>query len=139
MTKNLVVNNAVEVPFSGILADVLKTNLEQKPHKLKPFKNLCAVVGIEVTDVGRAVSLVFTREKVTIEEGITGKPPVIITADSETIMGLNFVNIKWGLPYYFDKPGRAVIKLLISGKLKIKGLLFHPVILTRLTKVMSVM
>ncbi|MEN8245298.1 MAG: SCP2 sterol-binding domain-containing protein [Thermodesulfobacteriota bacterium] len=139
MTEELVVNNAVDVPFSGILADVLKTNLEQKPHKLKPFNNLHAVVGIEVTDVGKAVSLLFTGEKVTIEEGIKEKPQVVITADSETIMGLNFVNIKWGLPYYFDEAGRNVIKLLLSGQLKIQGMLLHPVILTRLTKVMSVM
>ena len=129
MTEELVVNNAVEVPFSGILADVLKTNLEQKPHKLKPFNNLSAVIGIEVTDVGKAVSLVFSGEKVTINEGIKENPPVVITADSETIMGLNFVNIKWGLPYYFDEAGRNVIKLLLSGQLKIKGMLFNPIIL----------
>jgi hypothetical protein len=139
MTEQLVVNNAEEVPFSGILTDVLNTNLEQKPQKLKTFNNLRAVIGINVTDVGKAVSLVFTGEKVTIEEGIKEKPQVIITADSETIMGLNFVNIKWGLPYYFDEAGRNVIKLLLSGKLKIQGMLLHPVILTRLTKVMSVM
>lgn len=139
MTEQLVVNNAEEVPFSGILTDVLNTNIEQKPQKLKTFNNLRAVIGINVTDVGKAVSLVFTGEKVTIEEGIKEKPQVIITADSETIMGLNFVNIKWGLPYYFDEAGRNVIKLLLSGKLKIQGMLLHPVILTRLTKVMSVM
>jgi len=139
MTEQLVVNNAVDVPFSGILADVLKTNLEQKPHKLKTFRNLSAVVGINVTDVGRSVSLVFTGEKVLIEEGIKEKPQVVITADSETIMGLNFVNIKWGLPYYFDEAGRNVIKLLLSGQLKIQGLLLHPIILTKVTKVMSVM
>ena len=34
MTENLVVNNATDVPFSFILADLLKTNLEQKSHKL---------------------------------------------------------------------------------------------------------
>ena len=85
------------------------------------------------------MSLVFTGEKVLIEEGIKEKPQVVITADSETIMGLNFVNINWGLPYYFDEAGRNVIKLLLSGQLKIQGLLLHPIILTKVTKVMSVM
>ena len=74
-----------------------------------------------------------------MKEGIQEKPSVVVTADSETIMSLNFVNIKWGLPYYFDEAGRNVIKQLASGQLKIKGMLFHPVILTRHTKVMSVM
>ena len=139
MTENLVVNNAADVPFSYILTDLLKTNLEQKPHKLKTFNNLHAVIGIEVTDVGKSVSLVFTGEMVTLEEGLKEGAPVVVTAESEIIISLNFINIKWGLPYYFDEAGRNVIKLLISGQLKIKGMLLHPVILTRLTKVMSVM
>lgn len=139
MTEQLVVNNAVDVPFSGILADVLKTNLEQKPHKLKTFKNLRAVVGIDVTDVGKKVYLIFSGEKVTIEKDMIKKPQVFITAESEKIMGLNFINIKWGLPYYFDEAGKTVIKQLLSGQIKIKGMLLHPIILTRVTKVMSVM
>ena len=139
MRDDLVVNNATDVPFSFILADLIKTNLEQKPHKRKPFSNLRGAVGIEVTDVGKSVSLVFTGDKVTMEEGFEEKPSVVVAADSETIMSLNFVNIKWGLPYYFDAAGRNVIKKLASGQLKIKGMLMHPVTLTRLTKVMSVM
>jgi SCP-2 sterol transfer family protein len=139
MTEQLVVNNAVDVPFSGILADVLKTNLEQKPHKLKTFNNLSAVVGINVTDVGRSVYLNFSGKKVTIEKDMVEKPHVFITAESEKIMGLNFINIKWGLPYYFDEAGKTVIKQLLSGQIKIKGMLLHPIILTRVTKVMSVM
>ena len=139
MTEELVVNNAGEVPFSGILADVLKTNLEQKPHKLKTFNNLSAIVGIDVTDVGKKVYLVFSGGKVTLEQDIIEKPQVFITAESEKIMGLNFINIKWGLPYYFDEAGKTIIKQLLSGEIKIKGLLFHPIILTRVTKVMSVM
>ena len=53
MTESLVVNNATDVPFSFILADLLRTNLAQKPHKLKPFNNLRGAVGIEITDVGK--------------------------------------------------------------------------------------
>lgn len=139
MTEELVVNNAGDVPFSGILADVLKTNLEQKPHKLKTFNNLNTIVGIDVTDVGKKVYLVFSGGKVTLEPDTIEKPQVFITAESEKIMGLNFINIKWGLPYYFDEAGRTVIKQLLSGEIKIKGMLFHPIILTRVTKVMSVM
>jgi hypothetical protein len=48
-------------------------------------------------------------------------------------------NIRRGLPYYFDKAGRRVLGLLFSGKIKIKGLLTHSVLLTRLTIIMSVM
>ena len=139
MAENIVVNNAGEVPFSSILADLLKSNLEQKPHKLKTFNNLCGLVAIEVTDIETTVYLIFSGGKVTIEKDIEEKPHITIRADSEKVMGLNFISIKLGLPYYFNKAGRTVIKQLISGQIKIKGMLLHPIILTRLTKVMSVM
>jgi len=139
MAENIVVNNAEEIPFSHILADLLKTNLEQKPHKMKTFDNLSGVVGIEVTDIETTVYLIFSGGKVKIEKGIEEKPQIMITTDSEKVMGLNFISIKFGLPYYFDKAGRTVIKQLLSGQIKIKGMLVHPIILTRLTKVMSVM
>jgi len=139
MAENIVVNNAGEIPFSSILADLLKINLEQKPHKMRTFNNLKGVIAIEVTDIEATVYLIFSGGNVKIEKGIEEKPHIIIKADSEKIMGLNFINIKLGLPYYFDKPGMTVIKQLVSGQIKIKGMLVHPIILTRLTKVMSVM
>ncbi|MBC8457649.1 MAG: SCP2 sterol-binding domain-containing protein [Deltaproteobacteria bacterium] len=139
MAENIVVNNAGEIPFSSILADLLKTNVEQKPNKMRTFNNLRGVVTIEVTDIEATVYLIFSGGKVEIEKGVEEKPHIIIRADSEKVMGLNFINIKWGLPYYFDKAGRTVIKHLLSGQIKIKGMLLHPIILTRLTKVMSVM
>ena len=139
MGENIVVNNAGEVPFSSILAALLESNLEHKPHKMRTFNNLCGVIAIEVTDIEAAVYLIFSGGKVKIEKGVEEKPHIIIRADSEKVMGLNFISIKLGLPYYFNKAGRTVIKHLLSGQIKIKGMLFHPIILTRLTKVMSVM
>ena len=35
--------------------------------------------------------------------------------------------------------GRKVVAHLLSGRLKIEGMFVHPVLLTRLTKIMSVM
>lgn len=139
MAENIVVNNAVEVPFAYILADLLGSNLEQKPHKMRTFNNLCGVIAIEVTDIETTVYLIFSGGKVMIEKSIVEKPHIIIRTDSEKVIGLNFISIKLGLPYYFNKAGMTVIKQLLSGQIKIKGMLFHPIILTRLTKVMSVM
>jgi len=76
---------------------------------------------------------------VRLEQGIVGKPDIIIRTDSDKVIGLNSISIKFGLPYYFDEAGMTVIKQILSGELKIEGMLLHPVILTRLTKIMSVM
>ena len=68
-----------------------------------------------------------------------GKPDLIINSSSEKIISLNAINIKFGLPYYFDEAGMNVLKQLASGELRINGMFTHPILLTKLTKIMSVM
>jgi hypothetical protein len=43
-----------------------------------------------------------------------------------------------GLPNFFDQTGRAVAKKILGGQVKIRGLLLHPVALTRLTIILAV-
>jgi hypothetical protein len=51
---------------------------------------------------------------------------------------LSLINICLGLPNYFDKAGRDILKNLLLGKLKIEGMLKHPLQLIHLTKIFSV-
>ncbi|HQG31311.1 MAG TPA: hypothetical protein PLA83_05230 [Deltaproteobacteria bacterium] len=136
---NLIENNASEVPFSFILSELIESNLKQRPEKMKTFNNLCGAIGIDLKDIEAAVTLFFQGGRLKIEQGIVGKPDLVIRTDSDKVVGLNSITIKFGLPYYFDEAGMAVLKQLISGELKVEGMLAHPVKLTRLTKIMSVM
>jgi hypothetical protein len=139
MTEAIVDNRAEEVPFSYIIAELLSGNLQQKPKKMSTFNNMFGVVALNLPDIEAAVTLIFSGGRLRIEPGILGKPDLIITSSSENIISLNAINIKFGLPYYFDEAGMNVLKQLLNGKLKIKGMFFHPILLTRLTKIMSVM
>jgi hypothetical protein len=58
--------------------------------------------------------------------------------DHGVILQLSLINICLGLPNYFDKTGRDILKNLLVGKLKIEGMLNHPLQLTHLTKVFSI-
>ncbi len=139
MADNIVENRAEEVPFSYVISDLLTGNLQQKPDKMKTLEHMYGVVALNLPDIEAAVTLIFAGGKVRIEPGIVGKPDLIINSSSEKIISLNAINIKFGLPYYFDEAGMNVIKQLLSGELKIQGMFTHPVLLTRLTKIMSVM
>ena len=139
MTDIIVDNHADEIPFSSVIADLLSGNNKQKPEKMKTFQNMFGVVGLNLPDIEAAVTLIFAGGKVRIEKGIVGKPDLIINSSSEKIISLNAIKIKFGLPYYFDEAGINVIKQLLNGELKIQGMFTHPVLLTRLTKIMSVM
>ncbi|MGC9325167.1 MAG: hypothetical protein ACP5G0_10525 [Desulfomonilia bacterium] len=139
MAADIIDNQAGEVPFSFVIEELLASNLEQNPHKMRTFQKIFGVVAIDLPDIEARVTLIFSGGKMKIVPGIVGKPDLIIRTDSDKVIGLNSISIKFGLPYYFDEAGLTVLKQLASGELKIQGMLFHPIILTRLTKIMSVM
>ncbi len=124
--------------FPKMLAILLRQNLEQKPEKLKDFNSLNIVVGLKIDDFQMEITLVFDKGQLTIHRGLVKNPKLIIMANSEILLNLNLIHIKFGLPWYFDSHGRKIVKGLISGRLKIKGLITHLIALTRLTKVISV-
>lgn len=139
MTDNFIENKADEIPFSYIISDLLSSNMEQKAEKMKTFQSMYGTVAIDLVDIETAITLVFAGGKLRIAPGVVGKPDIVIKTDSDKIIGLNAISIKFGLPYYFDEAGMTVIKQLLSGDIKIKGMMTHPVLLTKLTKIMSVM
>ena len=89
-------------------------------------------------DIDITLTLAFKRGELKIYDGVVGKPDLKIIADHDAILELSLINICMGLPNYFDKTGRNVLKKVLLGDLKIEGLLRHPLQLTHLTKIFSV-
>jgi hypothetical protein len=138
MEEGFIENRAAEVPFAGIIADLLTANLTQRPEKRAVFETMCGAVAIELDDIETAVTLVFGGGNLWIEEGIAGVPEIVIRTTSDRVMDLNALRIVGGLPWYFDEAGRRVLGHLFAGRLKISGMFVHLALLTRLTKIMSV-
>ncbi len=134
-----ITNHAEEVPFSSIVQELIVGNVGQSALKQAAYEKLKGVVAIDLPDIEAAVTLIFQRGKLTIEAGITRNPAIVIKTSSDTVMDLNLLKIRFGIPYYFDSAGRRVLGHLLKGRLKIKGLFRHPVLLTRFTIIMSVM
>jgi len=134
-----ITNKAQDLPFSFILEELIAGNITKSPAKQNIYKKMKGVVAIDLPDIEAAVTLIFGQGKLTIEAGINGNPDIIIRTSYDLVMDLNMINIRWGLPYYFDEAGQRVLGHILSGRLKIKGMFFHTVLLTRLTIIMSVM
>ena len=134
-----ITNKAQDLPFSFILEELIACNIAKSPAKQNIYKKMKGIVAIDLPDIEAAVTLTFGQGKLTIEAGINGNPEIIIRTTYDLVMDLNMINIRWGLPYYFDEAGRRVLGHILSGRLKIKGMFFHTVLLTRLTIIMSVM
>lgn len=121
-----------------MMADIIKSNLEEKPRRLKNFNALNGNIYLKAEDAEVDMTLVFNKGSLSIHNGKAGIPKIGIVTDSGTLLNLANISIKFGLPYYLDATGREVIIKLVTGKLKIKGLITHPIMLTRFTKLMSV-
>jgi hypothetical protein len=127
---------ADEVAMAVMLSEMLKANLE-KPEKQKDFNKLKARVYINAKDAEAEMTMVFDKGSLTVYGGKEGKPDIAIITDAATLLDLANINIKFGMPYYFDETGMAVVKKLLKRELQIKGMFTHYFALNRLTKIMS--
>lgn len=134
-----ITNNAQDVPFSFIVAELLAGNIEKSAAKQETYKKMKGIAAIDLLDIEASITLIFDEGKLTIEPGIVHNPAIIIKTSSDLVTDLNMLNIRFGLPYYFDAAGRTVLGHIFSGRLKIKGMFSHTALLTRLTIIMSVM
>jgi hypothetical protein len=135
--------------FATMLADLVRQNLESKPHKMKDFDALDGKVALIADDADVALTLEFTARRggggrLTLHDGIKGIPDVAVRGSADSIMALSNVPLTrpLGLPLPTDRQAlevlRGMVRASTSGELKIYGLLGNMGLLSRLTRVMSV-
>jgi hypothetical protein len=128
-----------------MLSDLVRQNLEAKPHKRRDFDALDGVVAIIADDADVALTLCFDRGAMRAHSGVLGVPDLVIRGTSETILALsNMPLTKHGLPLpaRADAEGRelvrSVFRALRDGSFRIDGILRSLPLLMRLGRVMSV-
>jgi len=129
---------AEEIGLALMLQDLLTQNFEQHPKKIGDFRKLHLKAGLTVLDAEVALTMEFDEGILTIHPGILTGSQLLITSEADMVLALSNVRIKWGLPYYFDEPGKEVLEAIRSGRIKIKGMIRHFPGLVRLSRIMSV-
>lgn len=125
--------------FAQLLGGLIEANVVSRPEKLKDFHSLKARVGIFVTDIDEAVTLDFDGGHLVVRNGLGEGRDVTIRADAETVMQLSNVKIGFaGMPNYLDATGREVAGKMLTGKLRIQGLVGNLTTLNRVTRLFSV-
>jgi hypothetical protein len=123
--------------LAAMLGGLIEGNLAAHPERGRLLAK-SATYAIVAPDVNVAVSIRLAPGKVVVRNGVVRKPHVQVTTDSETLMGLSSVPLRFGLPDVMTKEGREINKKLLKGQLKVKGLLLHLGKLGRLNKLLSV-
>lgn len=133
-------NNA----FASMLADLVRQNLESKPHKKRDFDALAGTVALVADDADVALTLEFSRGSLVLHDGIKGVPDVAVRGTSDAIMALSNMPLTkpLALPVPTDRASLDTLKDMVkatrSGDLRIYGMLRHMALMSRLTRVMSV-
>ena len=138
---------AEENGLAHMLRDLVKQNLEEKPHKMEDFQALDGNVSIVADDADVALTMRFVSGgKLTIHDGIVGIPDVTIRGPSEAVLALSNMPLatRLGLPIPDPRDREAVktVRLVMGamrdGSLHVYGMAFHLPLVMRLTKVMSI-
>ena len=127
--------------LASILGGLIEANVESRIEKRKDFSTLVARIGIWVDDIDEGVTLDFKGRGgwLTVHNGLVPNRTLTIRTDAETMMSLSNLKIGvLGLPIYYDEVGRGVAAKLLSGKLKIDGLLPNVMTLNAVTRIFSV-
>jgi hypothetical protein len=125
--------------FASMLGGLIEANVEASRAKRKDFDSLAARVGIWVTDIDEGVTLDFQNGRLVVHNGLEPKRDLTIRAEAETVMSLSNLKIGlFGMPVYYDEVGRGVAAKLLSGKLRINGLLGNLATLNTVTRIFSV-
>jgi hypothetical protein len=137
-------NNA----FATMLADLVRQNLDSKPHKKKDFAALArgrgASIALVADDAEVALTLAFGNGALVLHDGIKGIPDVAVRGSADAIMAMS--NIPLTRPFAFPIPTdrsaldalRQMVRATRTGELKVLGMIGNFGLLSRLTRVMSV-
>jgi hypothetical protein len=122
--------------LAAMIGGLIEGNLASHPERsalLRP-----ALVGIVATDAGVAITLRLAPMRVTVADGLLGRPQVVVEADSETLTGLSSAPLLMGFPDARTREGKAVVGKLLRGEMKVRGMALHPGIVSRLNRLLSV-
>ena len=122
-----------------MLGGLIEANVEARPEKRRDFDALKARVGIKVLDIDESVTLDFRGGRLLVSNGLKRDRRITIRTDADTVMMLSNLAIgPFGLPVYHDSVGRGIVRKLVSGGLKIDGMLTNLPTLNQVTRVFSV-
>lgn len=123
--------------IATMLAELVRQNIETYPDRAKLLDGVRGAVNVNATDAEVTAGLVFGSGRLTVGMA-AAKPALTIACDSATLMEMSTVPLWLGRPDVRTAEGRALIGRILKGEIKVRGMMAHPILLTRLQKLLSV-
>jgi hypothetical protein len=119
-----------------MLGGLIQQNLERDPGRARHLDG--SVVAIVAPDADVAVSIAMGPDDVVVSDGVRPDAHLVVTASSKRLLHVTSSPLRFGLPDAMSRHGRQVIGHVLSGRVRIEGLVRSPHRLARLTRLLSV-
>jgi hypothetical protein len=136
VTPEIVLADAEPNGLARMLAGLLEGNLARRPERAALLRP--AVVEIGATDAGVAVTVRLDGGRVRVSNGTGGpRPDVRVRASGHDLLALSAAPLRFGFPDPFRREGRAVLGRIASGEVRVSGMVRHPIVLSRFSRLLS--
>ncbi len=122
--------------LAELLAGLLEQNLAREPARaahLQPSR-----VVLVASDAAVAVTVRLAPASVRVADGVAPDAHLRIVGDADQLLALASAPLRAGLPDLMHREGRAAIANIVTGRVRVHGLVRHPVRLARFTLLLSV-
>lgn len=123
--------------LATMIGGLIEANVSADPARARLLAPP-AVVGIVAPDAEVACTVRLSPARVSVANGLVGRPLVLVRADTITLTDLTTVPLRLGFPDPLTRAGRSVSARLIRRDLKVRGLVRHPGVVSRINRLLSV-
>lgn len=123
--------------LAEMLAGLLEANLARHPARSRLLHGGAVQIVAEDAGVSAVLRLVGGRAGVENAPEV-GSAALCVGASSADLLELSAAPLRLGLPDPLDPVGRAVLSKVLRGRIRVRGILTHPVLLSRLARLLSV-
>jgi len=122
--------------LAAMVGGLIRQNLSRDPARLRLLRPSTA--SITAPDAGVSVTITMSPGQVRVGEGADPSAPIAIVAAGPRLLELTAAPLRFGMPDVFDRRGRAVLRDILTRRIRIRGVLAHPRRLARLSSLLSV-
>lgn len=123
--------------LANLVGRLVEANLDVHPARRRLLRP--SVVELDATDADVSVTVRIERDRAEVSNGGAGLGAhVTVEARAQDLLDLAAAPLRLGFPDVFRRPGRSVVRRILSRDVRVSGLFRHPVRMSRFLRLLSV-
>ena len=124
--------------LADLVGRLIETNLEAEPDRRALLRD--TVVLLTASDAATEATVAVSSSGVAVSNGPPAgrRPHLVIVSEAYDLIELAGAPLRFGFPDALHPRGRAVIRRIATRRVRVSGMLCHPIRLSRFTRLLSV-